>query len=203
MCGPTAAQSQLQTSQAAFYQQLQNNDETEFGEDQGILKQMQSVYAPILAKGPNQDGFSTAEETNLNTQATEGVGQNFANASKALKENQAASGGDTFLPSGVNAQQQGALDMNAASEQSQEQQQIKQAGYTQGYSEFTQATSALENTAGQLNPNAGAEVANSAGTAEGTTANQIAQENESWMAPLTGAIGAVGGAATGGYLSNR
>lgn len=197
MCGgPSAAQNDLQNSQAQFYQTLQQQDQTQFNEDQGILTQMQSVYAPILAAGPNQYGFSNAEDTDLNTEATEGVAANYAGASTALKEEQAAQGGgNSYLPSGVNAQEQESLDSGAAGTLSQEQQQIKQAGYQQGYQQFANATSALEGTASLLNPTGAANAATSAGSAEGTTANQIAQENESWMAPLGAAAGAVGGAA--------
>lgn len=202
MCG-SDAQDALAQKQADFYDDLRSRDNTEFAEQQSVLTQMQSIYAPILAKGPNQYGFSDAETNDLNTQANEGVAKNYANANKALKESQAASGGDTFLPSGVSDQQRTGLIENAAAEQSQEEQQIQQAGYSQGYNEFSQATGALENVAGQYNPNAGAEVANTAGSAAETTANQIAQENESWMAPLAGAVGAVGGAAAGGFITKH
>lgn len=203
MCGPSAAQTQLSDEQNQFYQQMTTQDATEFSEDQGILTQMQSVYAPILAAGPNQDGFNAAETNSLNTTANEGVATNYASASTALKEQQAAEGGVAgAMPSGVDTQQDENLDASAAAQQSTEQQQIQQAGYTQGYNEFTQATNALEGTAGLLNPDGTASAANSAGSAAETTANQIAQESEGWMAPLAGAVGAVGGAATGAIIKN-
>lgn len=196
MCGPTQAQTDLQSSQAAFYDTLQKQDAVQFGEDQQILTQMQSVYAPILAAGPSQYGFNPAEDTVLNTEATEGVAGNFAGASKALKEQQAAEGGgDSYLPSGVKQQQQEELDTSAAQTAANEKLQIKQSGFAQGYNQFTAATNALEGTAGLLSPTAAANAATSAGSAEGTTANAIAAENESWMAPLAGAVGAVGAAA--------
>lgn len=203
MCGPSQAQTDLQESQAQFYQTLQQQDATNYNEDQGILTQMQSVYAPILAAGPNQYGFNTGEDQTLNTEAEEGVGANYKSASTALKEQQAAEGGgDSYLPSGVKSQQDEEIDTGAAQTLSQEQQQIKQAGYQQGYNQFTQATSALQGTAGLLNPNGTASAANTAGSAEGTTAAQIEAENESWMAPLAGAVGAVGGAATGAIIAH-
>jgi hypothetical protein len=63
MSGPSAAQQQLQTEQADFYQQAIQQQETTYGEDQSILKMMTGIYEPILAKGPNQEGFSTGEST--------------------------------------------------------------------------------------------------------------------------------------------
>jgi hypothetical protein len=201
MCGPSAAQEQLQSSQAQFYDQLRQQDSTQYGEDQAILTQMQSVYAPILAAGPDQFGFTQAESNDLNTQATEGVATNYANAGKALREEQASEGGgNSYLPSGVNEQEKEQLAESASGQQSTEQQQIRQAGYQQGYNKFVQASSALQGTAALLNPNGAANAANAAGSAEGTTAAQIAAENESWMAPLAGAVGAVGGAATAKFL---
>ena len=199
MCGATQQQTNLSNEQNAFYSQLTQQDATTFGEDQGILKQVQSAYSPILAAGPNQNGFSQAETDSLNTSATEGVASSYAGAEKALHENQAATGGgDTYLSSGVSAQQDEALAEGGAQQESTDKLQIQQAGYQQGYNEFTQATSALEGAAGENNSASYAGEATNAGSAAGTTDNQIAQENESWYAPLVGAVGSV---ATGGLSS--
>lgn len=195
MCA-SDAQTTLENQQASFYTSLQSQDATVFGEDQNILNQVSATYSPILAAGPNQYGFSTAETNSLNTTATEGVATDYANANKALQENQAAQGGgNTYLPSGVSAQQSESLASSAAQQQATEQQQILQAGYTQGNTDFNNATTAMLGTAGLLNPDGSASTATSAGSAEGTTANQIASENESWMAPLIGAAGAIGSTA--------
>lgn len=193
MCGPTATQEQLSAEQVQFYQQMQQQDATVFSEDQAILQQMQSVYAPILAAGPNQYGFSNEETNDLNTSATEGVATDYASAAKALRENNAAlGGGNTYLSSGVAAQQEAGLAQSAAQQESTDKLQIKEAGYQQGYNEFQEATNALEGTAGLLNPTAYSGAATSAGSAASTTANEIAQENESWYAPLVGAAASIG-----------
>ena len=76
MCGATAAQTNLQNEQAQFYQTANQEAAQTYGEDQALLQQMQSVYAPILAKGPNQEGFSAAETQDLNSQAVEGTAEN-------------------------------------------------------------------------------------------------------------------------------
>lgn len=197
MCGPDQSQVDLESKQAAFYDEMTKQDATNYGEDQAILQQMQSVYAPILAKGPNQFGFSQGETNALNTQATEGVATNYAAAGKALHEAQAArGGGNDYLPSGVDQQTDEELAGSAAGQLSGEQLGIRQAGYTQGYNEFTQATNALEGTASLLNPNGTSTAATSAGSAAGQTAKDISDANNSWMAPLAGAVGAIGGAAT-------
>lgn len=201
MCGPDQAQTQLEQNQAEFYGQLRQQDQTLFGEDQGILTQLQSVYAPVLAAGPNQYGFSDAEDTLLNSQATEGVAQNYRAASTALKEEQAAEGGgNSYLPSGSHESAQAELNASAARTMSGEQLQIKQAGFDQGYKQFAQATTALEGASSLMNPAGTAAVANQAGSDENATSSAIASENSSWMAPLAGAVGAVGGAATAKFI---
>lgn len=201
MCA-SDAQNQLQDQQVAFYQQLQTQDATTFGEFQSILPQITAAYQPILAAGPNQQGFNTDELNNLNTQATEGVSTNYKNARQALNETEAArGGGDTYLPSGVNTEENETLLSDAAQQQSTEQQQIKQASYAQGNQNFNNATQALTNEQSILNPQGAASVATSGGSAASTTAAQISSENNSWEAPLIGAVGAVGSAALTGGLS--
>ena len=62
MSGPSSQQLQLQDEQMQFYQQGQQESQTAFSEQQDLLKQMEQVYSPILAKGPNQEGFSGEEK---------------------------------------------------------------------------------------------------------------------------------------------
>src|SRR5579884_3939285 len=102
MCGPTSAQTELQSEQADFYRQMTQEYTTVFGEDQGILSSLTKTFEPILEAGPNQKGFSDAERNDLNSQAIEGTAKNYAAADRALKEDQAAEGGgDTVAPTGT------------------------------------------------------------------------------------------------------
>jgi hypothetical protein len=198
MSGPTQAQTNLQNEQAQFYQQATQNANTTFGEDQQLLQQLQSIYDPILAKGPNQEGFSQDELNDLNAQATEGTAENYQGAAKAVNENLAAEGGGNIsLPDGGADQLKEEVAAASAQQQSAEENQIKQADYAQGYNEFQTATGALEDVSGQLNPIGYSGAATGAGSAEGVTANQIAQENNSWLNATLGAAGAVGGAFAG------
>jgi hypothetical protein len=198
MTGPSATQIQLQGEEAQFYQQGMQEAKTTFGEDQDLLGLMQSVYDPILAKGPNQEGFSTAEENNLNAQAVEGTAENYSQAAKAVGEQEAAEGGgNNPLPSGGQTQLKEEVATSAAGQESQEEQQIQQADYAQGYSEFENAGQELGVVSGQLNPEAFESGATSEGSSAETTANQINQEQNSWIAPVLGAAGAIGTAGIG------
>jgi hypothetical protein len=203
MCGPSAQESELQESQAKFYNQLTAQDTQQYGTEQGILSQLTSTYAPILQAGPNQYGFSSAEDVTLNSEATEGVAQNYAAAKTALADTNAASGGgNSYLPSGVQEGEMASLDSSAAAQRSSEQLQIKQAGYDQGYKQFTAATSALEGAGSLANPTAYSNSATSAGSAEEDTNKAISAENTAWMAPLTAAVGGAAGAASGAWVNN-
>ena len=195
MSGPTAAQTNLQNEQAAFYQQATQNANTTFGEDQQLLQQLQSIYDPILAKGPDQEGYSQDELNDLNAQAVEGTAENYQGAAKAVNENLAAQGGGNIsLPNGGADQLKEEVAASSAQQESSEENQIKQADYAQGYNEFQTATGALEDVSGQLNPTAYEGAATSAGSAEGVTANQIATENNSWENAVLGAAGSIGSA---------
>jgi hypothetical protein len=199
MCGATTAQTNLQNQQAAFYQQATDEATAVYGQDQNLLKQITSVYAPILAKGPNQQGFSDAERADLNAQTVEGTAQNYAGASRALNENLAASGGgDIPLTSGQGAQLKGQVAASSAATQSEEESQIQQADYAQGYNLFQNAGNMMMGVSGQLNPTAYSGAAIGAGSAAASTANQIAQENNSWINAAIGAVGAGVGAWAGG-----
>lgn len=191
MCGgATAAQTDIQNTQVAFLKQLTAEYGTVFGESQGILQSLTSTFKPILEAGPNQQGFSAAELASLETTAKEGVGQNYAQAAKALGEKQAAEGGgNSFLPSGAKSQIQEEIATGAAGTLSQEQEQITQANYATGRSNFYNAAGILGQTASTLNPVGSAGAATSAGSAASNTANQIAQENNSWMGLVGGVLG--------------
>jgi hypothetical protein len=190
MCGATGAQTQLQTEQADFYQQAVQEQQQNYGQDQEILSALQNEYNPIFQAGPGQQGFSQAETANLNTQATEGTATNYNQADKALREQQAATG--VAAPTGAQEAQQATLASSAANTEATEKQQITQADYQQGYSEWQQAAAGLGGVASQLNPAGYSGAATGAGEAAGTTANQIASENNSWVNAALGAAGSIG-----------
>lgn len=195
MSGPSSTQLQLQQEQADFYKQAIGESNTTFAEAQDLLSQMKAVYDPILAKGPNQEGFSDAEKSNLNAQTEEGTAGNYARAARGVGEVLAAEGGgDNPLPSGGSAQLRSEVAESAASEQSKEQSQILQADYAQGYKEFEDATGALATASGELNPVAYEGAATGAGSAAEKTASDINSEENSWETAALGAVGSIGSA---------
>jgi hypothetical protein len=198
MCGATSEQKELQRQQADFFREGIQQQKQVYGQDQEILKAMSSVYEPILQAGPNQHGFNDEQRNTLNTQVSEGTAQNYQHAADALGENVAAmGGGNDYLPTGADAQLKANLLSSAAQKQSSQQLEIKSADYAQGYDQWKQAGAGITNTAQLLNPTAFSGAATASGNAAGNTANQIAQENNSWVNAALGAAGAIGAGAMG------
>jgi hypothetical protein len=90
----------------------------------------------------------------------------------------------------------------AAQQESSEESQIQQADYAAGRENFKEATGALETVSGELNPTAYMSAATSAGSAAETTMQQMNEEENSWEAPVLGAVGAIGGRVATGGMSN-
>lgn len=191
MCGESA-QEKLADAQTDFYKQATAEANTTFGEQQALTQQFQSIYNPILAKGPNQEGYSAGQVENLNAQTVEGTAENYAGAAKALNENLAAQGGGNIpLTTGEQTQLKGELAASSAGEQSNEETQVKQADYAAGQQEFNNASSALERVSNDLSPTAYESAATSAGQAASTTVNEIEQEQMGWASAAMGAAGSI------------
>lgn len=200
MCGSTAAQDQLQQQQLDAYTQAQQLTAQQYEHEQSIFAPMASQFKSILEKGPNQGGFSAPELEDLNSQAVEGTAENYEHASTALNEGEAArGGGSTSLPNGVEQQERESLAASAAGTESKQESEIKQADYGQGYDEWKSAGAGLMGIATGENPLGYEGAATNAGNAAGTTANQIAEQDNSWITAALGAAGAVGGGFAQGW----
>lgn len=202
MCGATQQQTQVSNEENAFYQQLTQQYGTVFGQDQAITGALTSAFTPILQAGPSQTGFSPSETNALETQNDTNVATNYAQAQKATAQILASQGGgNTLLPSSVNANILAQNANQAALQRTQGQNQITQANYAQGYQNWQAASGVLGNTAGLLNPTSFAGTTTGAGTSAMTGATDIANSaNSPWNAAF-GALGSVGGLATGAAIN--
>jgi hypothetical protein len=202
MCGATQQQKDLTQEQTDFYTNLTAQYNTVFGQSQAITGALTSAFTPILQAGPSQTGFAPTEEAALQTQNTENVATNYAQAQKATAQILASrGGGDTLLPSSVNANLLAQNANQAAAARSAGQNQITQANYAQGYTNWNTAANVLGSTAGLINPTAYSGQATGAGSAASTSAAAVAAAaNSPWNAAF-GALGSVGGLATGVALN--
>jgi hypothetical protein len=203
--GASAQQTDIANSQQDFYKSLSANYSQQFQNQNAILGALNKSLSPIVAAGPNQFGFSKAEVNNLNSQALQGTGQQYKNAAKAVGEAQAAQGGgNTYLPTGAQAQQQAALAAQSANQTSGQLLDIQNKGYDVGRSQYNAAISQLGGVAGMYNPNEVAGAANTGGSDASASAKTVADMNNAaspWNLVggiLGGAVGAGVDAFTGG-----
>ena len=203
MCGASSQQKSIANSQQSFMTQAQQQAGTVFGSASQVFNSLQSTFAPIVAAGPSQQGFSPQELSNLNSEAITQTGQEYKNAKEAVGNAQAAvGGGNVALPSGATSEENTQLAANAANQTASELGQITQANYAQGNANYNAAVAGEEALPGVYNASTSATgAATSAGTAAANTANQVAQENNSWVSALGGVLGSVAGAATGGLTN--
>lgn len=198
LCGASSQQTQIEASQAAFYDTLTSEYKTVFGQNQAILGTLTKSLEPILAGGINQQGFSPAELANLNNIAVNQTGQNYANAKSAISNQQGAEGGgNSYIPSGAKEELQSQLATSAVQQESSNEQQIQSQNYATGRENYLGALSGLSNVAGQYNPTGFANSATGAGGAAASTADAITQANNSWLSVVSGVAGAAGTAYAG------
>jgi len=197
MCGATQQQTQISDAEQQFYTNLTSQYQTVFGQNQAITGALTAAFTPILQAGPSQTGFAPSEENALETQNTENVATNYAQAQRATANILAArGGGNTVLPSGVDATLLASNANAAAAQRTQGENTITQANYAQGYQNWQQAASILGSTAGLLSPTAYSGAATTAGGAAATAANNIAAaSNSPWNAAF-GALGSLAGNAS-------
>jgi hypothetical protein len=204
MCGPSPQQTQISDEQTQFYTTLSNEYSQIFNQSQAITSALTSAFTPILQAGPSQTGFSPSEENALQTQNTQNVATDYAQAQTATAQMLAArGGGNTMLPSSVTSNILAQNANSAAATRAQGSNAITQANYAQGYQNWNTAANVLGSTAGLLNPNSYAGSATGAGTAAATTANQITQDQFAPWGAAIGALGSIGGAAVGAYGKNH
>jgi hypothetical protein len=197
MCGATQQQKDITDEQQNFYKTLTDEYSTIFGQNQAITGALTSAFTPILQAGPSQTGFSPSQETALRTQNTENVATDYAQAQKATAQILAArGGGDTLLPSSVNANLLAQNTNAAAASRASGDLGITNANYAQGYQNWNTAANVLGSTAGLLNPTGYSGAATSAGNSASTSANNVAQ---SAFAPW-GVVGSVAGSVLGGKV---
>jgi hypothetical protein len=203
VCGPNAAETASATQESGLATSLNSSFAKNFGAQSDILQNLTNTLTPIAEAGPGQQGFGTQELAALNTQASQGVGQNYDKAQRSLQNNLASrGGGNEMLPNGADASLKANLASQAANQQSNADLAITNANYTQGRQNWQNATSQLESVGQMENPGQYAGLATSAnqvGYNEQTTnSNMAAQQFGEIAGGISGLVGAGMDVATGG-----
>ena len=205
LCGATQGQQNIANQQAAAYQTMQQQAQKEFGNSSTVFNDLIASLAPTVAAGPNQEGFSPAEKSALQSAAITQTGQAYRNAKQAVGESMAAQGGGNVgdVTSGSNAAINLGVAQSAANQTSNELNEIDQQDYAVGRQNYAEAAASLAGAPGVFGTanNAGA-VATDSGSAAAKTQDEIASQNNSWVGAVAGALGNIGGIATGGLIRN-
>jgi len=204
-CGATQGQQNIANQQAAAYQTMQQQAQKEFGSSSTVFNDLLSTLAPTVAAGPNQEGFSPAEKSALQSSAITQTGQAYRNAKQAVGESMAAQGGGNVgdVTGGSNAAINLGVAQSAANQTSNELNEIDQQDYATGrqnYQNAVQGLAGAPSVFGTAN-NAGT-VETDSGSAAAKTQDEIASQNNSWVGAVAGALGNIGGVATGGLIRN-
>jgi hypothetical protein len=201
-CGASKQQGQIEQTQQSYYNTLINQAQTEFGNASQIFNDLTSSFEPILAQGPNQNGYSEAELANLNSQAITQTGQAYRNAAQAAGERTAAAGGGSqVLPSGAAAGINANIATAGAAQTASQLADIRNTSAALGRQNWLAAAGVLGGAPGVFGTSTGASnAATSGGNAAANTANQISQANSSWENLVGGVLGGVASGVTGGLM---
>lgn len=203
-CGASSQQTETYNQQTQLSQQIMQQGQQVFGSASQVFSDLVSSLAPTVAAGPNQEGFSQAEKSALNSQAITNAGVAYKNAKAATGNAIAAQGGgNTSLTSGANLGIQANLASSASQNTADQLNQINLNDYATGRQNYDTAVSDLTNSTNVFNAATNADnSATSALNGQANTANQIASQNNSWVNAVTGALGGIAGAATTGWMRN-
>ena len=185
MCGSSTSQQQLAGQSANFYGQLKNSYAQNFGAQSAILSNLNSALQPIISGGPNQQGFSAAENAAMNSQAINNAAMANRNAQVIAGSNV---GGNTGVTTGGQKQLQAQIATGVGNNLSNNLNQITQANYATGRQNFFGAESALSGVASQYNPTAYAGQALNAGNEAFGQASQLQQMKNQEQADIGGMV---------------
>jgi hypothetical protein len=203
-CGPTAAQSSILQGQQNFATQLQQQASSVYGNASTVFSGLLNTFMPTVEAGPNQQGFSPQELSNLNSEAITQTAQAYQNAKAALgNQISAEGGGNQVLPSGASIGANLGLAEAGANQEAGELANITEQNYAVGRQNYENAVQGLASAPGVFNPaTSAAGAAVGAGSAAASTANTIAAQQNSWMQPVIGALSGVAGQFTGGLTNS-
>lgn len=205
MCGASQGQKDIAHQQDSTYNQMVQQSQQVFGSSSKVFTDLMSTFAPTVAAGPDQEGFSPAEKAALQSRAITQTGQAYKNAKYAVGEAQAANGGGNVadVSGGAKVATDLGLAEGAAGETANELNTIDLNDYQTGRANYDKATAGLAEAPNVFSPaTSAAGITTGAGEAAANTENQIAQQNNSWVQAVTGALGGIAGATVTGGMAN-
>src|ERR1700676_4802870 len=116
--GPSSAEQSIATNEQSLGQTLGDAFHEQFGQQEGVLGNLNQQLTPIANLGPSQQGFSPQELAAMNSAAINNAGAAARNAQQQTGAILAGEGGGgtSGLTSGIEAQIRGSEASAAANE---------------------------------------------------------------------------------------
>jgi hypothetical protein len=202
LCGPTTAETGLQSQSQSMANTLQSSYSTLFGQQQGTLANLNSSVAKI-ATGQTGPGFG-AQEENANVAGIQNNAEAAAkNADQATQDylSGQGSGGGNGIRSGVAGELKQQASTGAANEESTALNENTRANYQQGRINDQASIAGYANLAGEESPNAAAQGEISSNQNSFGQADVIQQQKNALGKDIAGGITSLAGAALTGGMS--
>jgi hypothetical protein len=162
-----------------FFNELQSQQQTFWGENQQALTALSKAWAPVLSSGIVPYGYSPGLDSLLQSNVIQTAGQATTNAENAaaLQQKQATGGADV-APTGANEAINAEILAKGQQSEASGLQQEKIAGYQQGLANLEGATNAEQGIIEATNPEKAAEAATGTGNLAETAGNAEFEENQ-------------------------
>jgi hypothetical protein len=206
-CGGSVSgqETTAQAAQASLGKQLTEQAQTIMGNSSKVFQDLMGAFEPIVAAGPNQEGYSLAQLSEMKSQAITGTGVAARNAMTAVKQaNAAAGGGNMSLPGGARIGAETATANYEAQKGAEQLTGIDLASKEQGLKNFIGAAGVLGGAPSVFGvANQAGQAATQAWGGAAQTAEDITkvQNQPGWGMGLLGAAASLGGAALTGGMS--
>jgi hypothetical protein len=168
-----------------FFNTLQGQQQTMFGENQTALQALSKAWGPVLSSGAVPYGYSPGLDAMLqaNVMDTSATATTNAENAEALQQKQ-ASGGANVAPTGSNEAINAEILARGQQSEATGLQQEKIAGYQQGLANLEGATSAEEGIMKDTDPSAAANAVVNAGNMAEKAGVDEWTENQATGSPM-------------------
>lgn len=188
MGGPSAEAKANEAAQTAFYKSMTQEQAATFGESQDLFNQIKGITAPILAKGPNQYGFTPEEDALLRGQIEAGGATATANAVNATQLAARQARGGAPAPTGADAEIEAIARTVGGQGTAKSLAEEKLSGYQAGHQLYSEALNALTGQQQLLSPTSYAGAATGAGESATKAINLADSERSTLLQSLLGGL---------------
>src|ERR1035437_458627 len=197
LCGPSAQETAIQGQTQSLATTMAGDFSTRFASQNQVLSNLNNSLTPIVAAGPNQQGFTGEELASMNTSAINNAAAANRNAVQATGNAIAGQNG-SGLESGIQQAIKGGIASNVANNFADTQNQIVQNNYATGRSNYKEGVAGMQALSGDYAPQTFGQEAQSGFNSAFGQADKINTQQQAVGKDILNAGLSIGGAFTGG-----